>query len=72
MIELMKKEKIDDRAHRGGLPRRSCSRRSATRPRAKVYIISHVAVGAYSADEFETVMSKNADTLVKALVTDPT
>lgn len=38
---------------------------------AKVYIISHVAVGAYSPTEFETVMSANAATLVKALVTDP-
>jgi zinc transport system substrate-binding protein len=38
---------------------------------AKVYVISHVAVGAYSADEFETVMTKNAATLVQALVTDP-
>jgi zinc transport system substrate-binding protein len=38
---------------------------------AKVYIISHVAVGDYSPTEFETVMSSNAATLVKALVTDP-
>ncbi len=38
---------------------------------AKVYIISHVAAGAYAADEFETVMAKNAATLVQALVTDP-
>jgi zinc transport system substrate-binding protein len=38
---------------------------------AKVYIISHVAVGDYSPTEFETVMSANAATLVKALVTDP-
>jgi len=38
---------------------------------AKTYIISHVAMGAYSPSEFETVMAKNADTLVQALVTDP-
>ncbi len=38
---------------------------------ANVYIISHVAVGQYSPDEFELVMKQNADTLVKALVTDP-
>jgi len=39
---------------------------------AKVYIISHIAVGNYSADEFEKGMQQNVDTLVKALVTDPT
>ncbi|MEO8553000.1 MAG: zinc ABC transporter substrate-binding protein [Kofleriaceae bacterium] len=38
---------------------------------AKVYVISHVAVGTYAKDEFETVMAKNAATLVQALVTDP-
>jgi len=38
---------------------------------AKVYIISHVAVGTYSPSEFETAMAANAATLVKALVTDP-
>ncbi len=38
---------------------------------AHVYLISHVAMGAYSPGEFETVMQKNADTLVQALVTDP-
>jgi zinc transport system substrate-binding protein len=38
---------------------------------AKVYIISHVAVGDYSATEFETAMAANAATLVRALVTDP-
>jgi len=38
---------------------------------AKVYVISHVAVGTYAKDEFETVMTKNAATLVQALVTDP-
>ena len=38
---------------------------------AKVYLISHVAVGTYSPSEFETAMAANAATLVKALVTDP-
>jgi zinc transport system substrate-binding protein len=37
----------------------------------QVYTISHVAVGNYSATEFETVMAANAATLVRALVTDP-
>jgi len=38
---------------------------------AKVYLISHIATGTYSADEFEKTMAKNADTLVQALVKDP-
>ena len=38
---------------------------------AKVYIISHIAVGSYSADEFEKGMRANAAVLVQALVTDP-
>jgi zinc transport system substrate-binding protein len=39
---------------------------------ARVYLISHVATGTYSADEFERVMSENAQVLVRALVKDPT
>jgi zinc transport system substrate-binding protein len=36
----------------------------------KVYIISHIASGAYTPDKFEKEMQKNADTLVRALVTE--
>ena len=38
---------------------------------ARVYLISHIATGTYSADEFEKQMQKNADVMVRALVTDP-
>ena len=38
---------------------------------ARVYLISHIATGAYAADEFEKQMQKNVDVMVKALVTDP-
>lgn len=38
---------------------------------AKVYIISHVATGAYTPDKFEREMEANAKALVAALVTDP-
>jgi zinc transport system substrate-binding protein len=38
---------------------------------ARVYVLSHVASGAYTPDKFEIEMQKNADTLVQALVTDP-
>ena len=37
---------------------------------ARVYVISHIASGAYTADKFEIEMQKNVDSIVKALVTD--
>ena len=37
---------------------------------ARVYVISHIATGAYTPDKFETEMQNNVDTVVKALVTD--
>jgi zinc transport system substrate-binding protein len=37
---------------------------------AKVYVISHVATGEYIAQKFENEMKANADTLVRALVTE--
>ena len=37
---------------------------------AKVYIISHVAAGDYSPEEFEVVMQRNADVLVEAMNAD--
>ncbi len=70
MIELMKQAKIQVVLSEEDFPARLLATlRDATG--AKVYVISHVAVGAYSPAEFETVMTKNADTLVQALVTDP-
>ena len=36
----------------------------------KVYIITHIASGAYTADKFEREMQKNVDTMVRALVTE--
>jgi zinc transport system substrate-binding protein len=38
---------------------------------ARVYVISHIASGAYTPDKFEIEMQKNVDAMVKALVTDP-
>lgn len=35
---------------------------------ARVYVLSHVATGAYTADKFEKEMAANIDTLAKALV----
>jgi zinc transport system substrate-binding protein len=38
---------------------------------ARVYLISHIASGEYTADKFEKEMQTNVDAMVKALVTDP-
>ena len=70
MIALIQKENIAVVLTEEDFPEKLLATlREATH--AKVYIISHVATGAYAADEFERVMTKNADTLVQALVTDP-
>ena len=37
----------------------------------KVYVITHIASGAYTADKFEREMQRNVDTMVRALVTEP-
>lgn len=38
---------------------------------ARVYLISHIAKGPYSAGEFEQQMEKNVQSMVRALLTDP-
>jgi len=38
---------------------------------ARVYLISHIASGEYTADKFEKEMQANVEVMVKALVTDP-
>src|SRR5262249_28076997 len=37
----------------------------------RVFVITHIASGEYTAAKFETEMAKNADTLVAALTEDP-
>jgi zinc transport system substrate-binding protein len=37
---------------------------------ARVYVISHIASGPFTADKFETEMQKNVESMVQALVTD--
>jgi zinc transport system substrate-binding protein len=70
MIELMKRERIRVVLSEEDFPEKLLATlRDATA--ARVYRISHVAMGAYSPTEFEAVMGQNADTLVQALVTDP-
>ena len=36
----------------------------------KVYLITHIASGAYTADKFEREMQRNVDTMIRALVTE--
>lgn len=70
MIELMKKEKVSTVFSEEDFPEKLMTTlREATG--AKVYIISHIATGTYAADKFEREMTTNAETLVRALVTDP-
>jgi len=70
MIELMQKQKVTVVFSEEDFPDKLMTTlRDATG--AKVYIISHIATGTYAPDKFETEMTANAETLVKALVTDP-
>ncbi|HVV84483.1 MAG TPA: zinc ABC transporter substrate-binding protein [Kofleriaceae bacterium] len=71
MIELMKAKGVTVVLTEETFPQRLLDTLQAA-THAKVYIISHVAVGTYAPDEYERVMQRNADVLVKALVTDPT
>jgi zinc transport system substrate-binding protein len=69
MIELMKREKIRVVFSEESFPKPLLDvLRDATG--ARVYIISHIARGAYAADEFEREMQRNASAMVQALVTD--
>jgi hypothetical protein len=36
----------------------------------KVYTITHIASGAFTADKFEREMQANVDTMIRALVTE--
>jgi zinc transport system substrate-binding protein len=70
MIEVMKRDQLSVVLAEEDFPDRLLAAlRDATA--ARVYLISHVAVGTYAADEFERVMAANAATLVRALVTEP-
>jgi ABC-type Zn uptake system ZnuABC Zn-binding protein ZnuA len=71
MIDLIKKEAITVVLTEEDFPDKLLATlKEATS--AKVYVISHVATGAYTPDKFEREMEINAKALVTALVTDPT
>ena len=50
--------------------RRRCSRCCSDEAGVKVYIISHIASGRYTADKFEREMQTNVETMIRALVTE--
>lgn len=70
MVQLLKREKIRVVFTEESFPPQLLNvLRDETGVR--VYVISHIASGAYTPDKFEKEMQKNADTLVRALVTEP-
>lgn len=70
MVALLRKEKVGVVLSEVTFPDKLLGilRESAG---VRVYIISHIATGPYTAEQFEQEMTANADALVKALVTDP-
>ncbi len=70
MVDLMKREKIRVVFTEEDFPQPLLDVvRDATG--ARVYVISHIARGEYTADEFERTMQRNVATMIQALVTDP-
>jgi zinc transport system substrate-binding protein len=69
MVDLIKREKIKVVLSEETFPDKLLQvLRDATG--VKVFIITHIASGEYTADKFEKEMAKNADTLVQALTGD--
>jgi zinc transport system substrate-binding protein len=69
MVELLKREKIEVVLTEEAFPKEMLKTLEEA-GKIRVYVISHVAGGAYTGPLFEEVMKKNADTLVQALVKD--
>ncbi len=67
MIELIKKEKITVVLTEEDFPAKLLATLEEATA-AKVYVISHVATGAYTPDKFEREMETNAHALIAALV----
>jgi zinc transport system substrate-binding protein len=70
MVELLKREKIRVVFSEASFPA-PLLKVLEDETGVRVYIISHIASGAYTADKFEREMQKNADTMIRALVRDP-
>jgi len=70
MVDLIKREKISVVFSEESFPE-PLLKVLRDEGHARVYLISHIASGAYTPDKFEVEMQKNVDSMVKALVTDP-
>jgi len=70
MVDLIKREKISVVFSEESFPE-PLLKVLRDEGHARVYIISHIASGAYTPDKFEVEMQKNVDAMVRALVTDP-
>jgi zinc transport system substrate-binding protein len=69
MVDLLKREKIQVVLSEESFPDKLLQVLKKDSG-ARVYVISHVASGDYTADKFEKEMAKNTEVLIKALVTD--
>lgn len=69
MVDLLKREKIRVVFAEEGFPE-PLLKVLRDEGHARVYRITHIASGAYTADKFEKEMQKNVDAMVRALVTD--
>jgi zinc transport system substrate-binding protein len=69
MVDLLKREKIRVVFAEEGFPE-PLLKVLRDEGHARVYQITHIASGAYTADKFEKEMQKNVDAMVRALVTD--
>jgi zinc transport system substrate-binding protein len=69
MVDLLKREKTPVVFAEEGFPE-PLLKVLRDEGHARVYLITHIASGQYTADKFEREMQKNVDSMVKALVTD--
>lgn len=70
MVDLLKREKIRVVLSEESFPDKLLQVLKEAAG-VKVYVITHIASGEYTADKFEKEMQRNTDTLIRALVTDP-
>ena len=69
MVDLLRREKIQVILSEESFPAKLLQALKQDTG-ARVYVISHIASGEYTAGKFEKEMQQNADVLIKALVTD--
>lgn len=70
MVELLKREKVQVVFSEESFPP-PLLQVLHENGQARVYLISHIASGAFTPEKFEDEMQKNADAMVQALVVDP-